>query len=718
LALIDRIDLGLNLNTSGFDTNVKKAAKSLQDMHGITARQADALARFEQQQRVSIATWGKSADRVALWKMKAQGVPAAALKNASALTKQKEKLDKYGKGGMLGSMVSSGASSAMSGMASAAKLAVGAVAAVGAAAVAAATGIAAYTMSCMGGMKQTAELATTTGMSAKAFSQLSYAAQLTGTSQEQLAGGLEKMNKNLSEASMGSGPAYTALKGIGLNAQELKAMKPDEAFKKISDGIKGIASPADRARVAMDIFGKSGQTLLPTLMRGSEELDKFASESDKTGNTVSDADAKMAEDAINSVNSIWKVFEGFGIRLAAAVAPYIKAIAEGFKEWATNGLNAGEMVGNAMGFLRDNIGYVAKGFYALKAVAHGVFGALASGITLTLTAVSYLLAGMEKVSGADLGSQWVAKQADTMKELAQGQFKSGYDSMVDMFSEEPGQKLGKAMDEVKTKADKSAEAINANAEAVKKFDEAGAELSNELDELLKKMNMETQMVGMLDVEKKIFELRKKMTPEQQKENEGKFDAMRAAAVEKGLAEANLAADEQINAVGREELSDIEKKIEALRRQGATEEQLAKLKGKSKELKAKTDEQKHIDELKEKAKGLEEAALTPQQKLMKEAIGLQEMFQRGMISAQGLQQGMLGAVKEGGIGEDVGHAAAIEAGSSEGYQAILKAVDQGQGQQLQQQVAANTLNMVGSLGTIRDLMAAQSRLRPEVQRISP
>ncbi len=103
------------------------------------------------------------------------------------------------------------------------------------------------------------------------------------------------MLKNVGQAAMVGGPAADALDRLGLSVKTIAGESADQAFKDIADGIAGVTNPAERARLAVDIFGKSGQKLLPLMMEGAAGIAAAQAEAEKLGISFSRVDAKQIE---------------------------------------------------------------------------------------------------------------------------------------------------------------------------------------------------------------------------------------------------------------------------------------------------------------------------------------------------------------------------------------------------------------------------------------
>lgn len=174
----------------------------------------------------------------------------------------------------------------------------------------------------------TGKLADRLGVTTEAMVGLQHAAKLADVSNEELTGGLEKMLKNLSEAATAGGPAADTFKAMGLNAKQLASIAPDQAFEQIAQGLTDIQNPAQRAQAAMDIFGKSGQSLLPLLMSGAEGIKAAKREAEALGITFNHLEFDKVQNANDAITRMKEVFSGVANRVAIALAPTIEKVAD------------------------------------------------------------------------------------------------------------------------------------------------------------------------------------------------------------------------------------------------------------------------------------------------------------------------------------------------------------------------------------------------------
>ena len=116
-----------------------------------------------------------------------------------------------------------------------------------------------------------------TGVSVKALSELAFAAEQSGSSIDSVEKGIRGMQRSLLNAEMGSKAASDALASIGLSANELSGMRPEDQFTAIADAIAKVQDPSKRAALAMQLFGRAGSELLPMLAENAEGIAELGS---------------------------------------------------------------------------------------------------------------------------------------------------------------------------------------------------------------------------------------------------------------------------------------------------------------------------------------------------------------------------------------------------------------------------------------------------------
>jgi hypothetical protein len=179
---------------------------------------------------------------------------------------------------------------------------------------------------------QTAKFADRIGVSTEALSQLRYAAELSGLGAKDLDMAMQRMTRRIAEAAAGSGEAAPALKQLGIDAQKLGQMTPDQQLHVLADAFKGVESQSERVRLAFKLFDSGGVAMINMLGNGSKSLKAMTDEADELGLTltrVNAAKVEMANDAMTRVAATTKAFKQ---ELTTQLAPVVASIGELFTE--------------------------------------------------------------------------------------------------------------------------------------------------------------------------------------------------------------------------------------------------------------------------------------------------------------------------------------------------------------------------------------------------
>lgn len=114
-----------------------------------------------------------------------------------------------------------------------------------------------------------------TGVSVETLSTFKVAAKLADISLEDLGKSLIKYQVASSKAATGGKEQAAAFRAAGLSLNDLKNLPVDKQLLKVADSFSTMRDGADKTRIAVDLFGKSGAAMIPLLNMGGEEIEKL-----------------------------------------------------------------------------------------------------------------------------------------------------------------------------------------------------------------------------------------------------------------------------------------------------------------------------------------------------------------------------------------------------------------------------------------------------------
>jgi hypothetical protein len=171
-----------------------------------------------------------------------------------------------------------------------------------------------------------------TGIGTEALQRLTNIARPSGNTIEELAGAINKFQKNLAD---GDQAAAGAIQRIGLSVSQLKDLSPDEQFIAIAKGIQSIKDPAEQTLVAVQLFGRGGAEILPSLKAKVDELKDsthvMSAESVKALDALGDKFQDLKTGAVNELGEIIAATITFKQTLNNLPKDFADAL-EGFKQ--------------------------------------------------------------------------------------------------------------------------------------------------------------------------------------------------------------------------------------------------------------------------------------------------------------------------------------------------------------------------------------------------
>jgi hypothetical protein len=167
----------------------------------------------------------------------------------------------------------------------------------------------------------TADAAARAGIAVETFSRLQFAAKMTDSSMEALTTGVQKFQVAISNAAAGNKQAQKTLAEFGLSVEQLRGLSIEQQLGAVADSFAKIQSPADRTRLAVELFGRSaGPQLVPLLTQGKKGLTDLMAEADRLGVTMSSQAAAAIDQTDAAVKRLTASIGGFKNQVVAGLS--------------------------------------------------------------------------------------------------------------------------------------------------------------------------------------------------------------------------------------------------------------------------------------------------------------------------------------------------------------------------------------------------------------
>lgn len=215
------------------------------------------------------------------------------------------------------------------------------------------------------------------GLTVNELQSLQFAASQTGASAEELEKGLTRFSRAISEASSGIGTGLRSFEALGIKVTDAQNnLRPtSELLDEVSDRLAQIEAPADRVRIAFDLFGRSGVNMVNTLQNGSQEVEKLQDRFNALTLVLTDDQAKAVEEANDLFDALGRTFSSFGQQITATVLPPLANFAKLLTQKIVLGFAfAIDASRNFVNFFIDAFNKIGETITALPQIDRVVFG--------------------------------------------------------------------------------------------------------------------------------------------------------------------------------------------------------------------------------------------------------------------------------------------------------------------------------------------------------
>lgn len=182
------------------------------------------------------------------------------------------------------------------------------------------------------------------GITTDALQEYRFAATQVGLSSEEMDQALSQLTRRIGEAASGGKAQAEAFRKLGVSLEDASgnALEAGEAIPKIADGLQKIASPAERAAILMDLFGRSGQKLEPLLAGGSAAVNGLRDAAHKLGAVLSPDLINRADETADKLAAVKTVLSAQIASVVAQNSGAILGLANALASLVTQLARAGE----------------------------------------------------------------------------------------------------------------------------------------------------------------------------------------------------------------------------------------------------------------------------------------------------------------------------------------------------------------------------------------
>ena len=223
--------------------------------------------------------------------------------------------------------------------------------------------------------KATISLNKNLGISVEKAGEWAAVAKTRGVEMKALNQAFGTLSKQMDAASTGSAKSADAFMRLGVTQKELKKLGFQNVLGEVSDGLKEMGPGADRTALAMKLFGRGWQTIVPVLRDGSKGMQEQLDLAKKYGATFSGGTVKSMKDFIAAQREAKFATLGLQIAFGTKLAPILTSIITHFSKFVAE-MRSGEGAGGKFASIMSAIGNTLSTIFHLITDNKGVMKAL------------------------------------------------------------------------------------------------------------------------------------------------------------------------------------------------------------------------------------------------------------------------------------------------------------------------------------------------------
>jgi len=226
-----------------------------------------------------------------------------------------------------------------------------------------------------------------------ALAGLRYAAEEAGVEAGVLDKGMGKLLDTISKAKRGDKGSIEAFRQIGLDADNLARLRPEQRMIAVADALGQVKDAGDKISLSKGIFGKAGESLVPLFNEGGEAIQGAIRDMDMFGHSITALDAEKVGTMNDQLGRMQLAWEGATMQLATHFAPLVSDVSARLLGMIEEAGGVGSAVDKAFGAAVEYTGDALDAIEGLK-IGWLKFKQTVTGVGLILTDIGNFAANM------------------------------------------------------------------------------------------------------------------------------------------------------------------------------------------------------------------------------------------------------------------------------------------------------------------------------------
>lgn len=206
------------------------------------------------------------------------------------------------------------------------------------------------------------------GLSREAYQELDFIMSQSGTSIDSLRGGMKTLTSAMDKANGGNKEAAAAFQRLGVSVTNADGSlrSQEEVMWDVMSALQSVGNDTEKATLANQLFGKSGQELMPLLNGEAGSIDDMRQSAHDLGLVLEDEAIDAGVHLTDTIDQVQRSFGAIVTRVGVEVMPLVQK----FLDWVLSNMPTIQaVVGTAFDILSDVVKTAGD-------VLMGVFGAI------------------------------------------------------------------------------------------------------------------------------------------------------------------------------------------------------------------------------------------------------------------------------------------------------------------------------------------------------
>ena len=260
------------------------------------------------------------------------------------------------------------------------------------------------------------------GLSREAYQEWEYVLSQSGVEIDSVQVGMKTLTNTIDDAKNGTDKAIEKFTRLGITQADLANKSREDIFAMTVAGLQNMSDETEKAALANDMFGRSGQEMIPLLNQTAESTQELLDKAHEMGMVMSDEAITAAVDYTDAMDTLKRTFSGVKNNIVSDLLPGFTKVLEGLSGLMVGTEGAAEQIQEGAKEIVEALSEVLPGvidvvlnlIMAVAEIAPEIIVALITGITENLD-------GLIEIA-ASIISTLLTALIEALPQLAKGAF--------------------------------------------------------------------------------------------------------------------------------------------------------------------------------------------------------------------------------------------------------------------------------------------------------